>query len=102
MEPSTSLSQPRRTTYARPPRATCRWTAADPSAVSEKNATRPRTRRAIRGHERVVGIEHDPAIGLGHPATADFTSASSGSVWMPCRSMWSDETLVITQASFDS
>ena len=34
--------------------------------------------------------------------TVDLTSASSGSVWMPWRSRWSDETLVRTLASFDS
>ena len=34
--------------------------------------------------------------------TVALTSASSGSVWIPWRSRWSDDTFVNTLASFDS
>ena len=53
-------------------------------------------------HVLVVGVEDAHPSGFVIRAIVALTSASSGSVWMPWRSRWSDETLVSTLASFDS
>ena len=51
-----------------------------------------------------LGIEVDLSLPSARVIRqiVDLTSASSGRVWMPCRSRWSEETLVSTLASFDS
>ena len=100
--PSSSTSSPSRTTYARPPEATWRRTTAGVGVAVEKNATCPRTRRAIAATRGSSPLRTTQPSGLVTRQIVDLTSANSGSVWMPWRSRWSDETFVSTEASFDS
>ena len=73
-------------------------------------AASPRSRRAQPGADaaRDAATYRSSPLRTTQPSgfvirqIVAFTSASSGSVWMPWRSRWSDETLVRTLASFDS
>ncbi len=76
-------------------RARWRRISADPSR-SEKYATCARTRRATAATSGSSALRTTQPSGLVIRQIVDLTSASSGSVWMPCRSRWSDETLVRT------
>ena len=103
-DPSISTNQPSRRTYARPPPATVRRTTARRRTAppSENIATLARTRRAIAATSGSSALSTAQPPGFVARATVDLTSASSGRVWIPWRSRWSEVTFVITLASFDS
>ena len=102
--PSISTSQPSRSDVAAPARRD------RPPDRREAPRLPDREHRDVRPQppgdrrdERIVARSGRPsrrAASPGRPSTS--TSASSGSVWIPWRSRWSDVTFVITLASFDS
>jgi len=100
--PSTSTTIPARTRKARPPRPTWRRTIGEPSGTRLKNATLARTRRATAATYGSSPLSTTQPSGRVMRQIVDLTSASSGRVWMPWRSRWSEDTFVSTLASFDS
>ena len=69
---------------------------------AEKYVTGARTWRARAATKGSSALSTTwPSVRVMRVMTA-LTSTSSGSVWMPCRSRWSELTLVRTLASFDS
>ena len=100
--PSHSTSRPSSSTQALPPvRRWRRRTGADPGS-SEKYATGAWTRRATAATRGSSALRTTSPSGPVTRQTVALTSASSGRVWMPWRSRWSDETFVKTLASLDS
>ncbi len=61
-----------------------------------------RTRRATPATSGSSALSTVAPSGRVMRQTVALTSASWGSVWMPCRSRWSEERLVNTLASLDS
>ncbi len=100
--PFISTITPSRTRYARPPAARCRRTDCDDPPARLNSATLARTRRATAATSGSSALSTTQPSGRVIRQIVDLTSASSGSVWIPWRSRWSDETLVRTLASFDS
>ena len=98
------LDQRRRRGRGRRGRRRARWRRTIGGAVAGIDEERdlPRTRRATAATSGSSALRTTQPSGLVIRQIVALTSASSGRVWMPCRSRWSDETLVRTLASFDS